>query len=293
MEYHKPVMLAETLAHLNINKGGKYIDATLGDGGHTLAILQNGGTVLGLDYDQEALARATKRINEAGFGNNFVGIYTNFKHIDDIAVKNGFGSVAGLVFDLGYSSFQLDAGEKGLSFLSDESLDMRLDKALGVSAADLINFLNEQQLTKLISEYSDERLAKKFARAIVNARNLKKIQTTQQLAELLKSEAPSGYEHGRIHPATRTFQALRIAVNDELSNLEESLPRAARLLLPGGRMVVISFHSKEDEVVKRFGQGAQPRIKALYKKPLLPTEKEIAGNNRSRSAKMRVFEATV
>jgi 16S rRNA (cytosine1402-N4)-methyltransferase len=192
----------------------------------------------------------------------------------------------------------LDKGDKGLSFLVDQPLDMRLDASMGVSAADLIGFLNEEQLTKLIFEYSDEKMARRFAKAIVENRNLKKIQTTKQLADILASAAPSGYEHGRIHPATRTFQALRIAVNDELANLTSSLPRAARLLLPGSRMVVISFHSKEDELVKKFGQGAQPtikvdrpNIKSLVKKPILPSDEEVARNVRSRSAKMRVFEA--
>ena len=167
---------------------------------------------------------------------------------------------------------------------------MRLDATMGVSAADLIAFLNEDQLTKLIFDYSDEKLARRFAIAIIENRNLKKIQTTKQLAKILASASSSGYEHGRIHPATRTFQALRIAVNDELVNLTESLPRAARLLLPGSRMVVISFHSKEDELAKKFGRGAQPNIKAVTKKPLTPSEDEIRRNIRAHSAKMRVFE---
>jgi 16S rRNA (cytosine1402-N4)-methyltransferase len=294
MIFHDSVMLAETLEHLKVKKDGLYIDATLGDGGHSIGILEQGGRVLGIDYDEKAVQRAEDRIRELGFGDSFVGAVGNFKNIEEIAIKNGFSQVHGIVYDLGYSSTQLDRGEKGLSFLADEPLDMRLDATMGVSAADLIGFLNEEQLTKLIFEYSDEKMARRFARAIVENRNLKKIQTTKQLADILASATPSGYEHGRIHPATRTFQALRIAVNDELVNLTDSLPRAARLLLPGSRMVVISFHSKEDELVKKFGQGAQPTktLVAVVKKPLVPSDDEINKNVRARSAKMRVFEKT-
>ncbi len=290
MTFHKSVMLAETIAHLNIEKDNLYIDTTTGDGGHSVGILQNGGKVLGIDYDEKTLIRASQRIKDLNLEDNFVGVLGNFKNIDEIAQKNGFSKVHGIVYDLGYSSTQLDKDEKGLSFLSDEPLDMRLDSTMGVSAADLIAFLNEDQLTKLIFDYSDEKLARRFAKAIIENRNLKKIQTSKQLAKILASASPSGYEHGRIHPATRTFQALRIAVNDELVNLTESLPRAARLLLPGSRMVVISFHSKEDELVKKFGHSAQSTIKFVTKKPLTPSNDEIKENVRARSAKLRVFE---
>src|SRR3989338_10793060 len=150
MTFHESVMLAETVAHLNIKKGNLYIDATTGDGGHSIGILQNGGKVLGIDYDEKTLTRAVARIKDLGFENNFVGVLGNFKNIDEIAQKNGFSKVHGIVYDLGYSSSQLDKDEKGLSFLSDEPLDMRLDATMGVSAADLIAFLNEDQLTKLI-----------------------------------------------------------------------------------------------------------------------------------------------
>jgi 16S rRNA (cytosine1402-N4)-methyltransferase len=290
MRYHEPVMLIEALEGLKVRSGGKYIDATLGDGGHALGIMQKGGLVLGLDYDGSALQRASERIQEAGFAEKFIGVCTNFKKIDEVAEKNGFSKVDGIVFDLGYSSFQLDEGQKGLSFLKDEPLDMRLSKDLGVTAADLVNSLNEKDLAKLIFDLSDEKFAKRFAKAIVEYRNVKKISTTKELAEILSSVVPSGYEHGRINPATRTFQALRIAVNDELNNLEESLPRAARLLLPGGRMVAISFHSAEDRIVKLFGQGEQLNLRVFTKKPAEPSDSEITQNSRARSAKLRVFE---
>lgn len=290
MGYHKPVLLNEVIEHLQINKDCKYIDATLGDAGHTLAILERGGHVLGIEVNATALERAANRIKTAGLDHNFIGVLGNFKDIEKLARDHGFDKVSGILFDLGYSSFELDDGGFGLSFLRDEPLDMRLDKTLGVTAADLVNSLNENALTYIIRTYSDEKLASKFAKAIVKYRSLKKIQTTAELAKVLADEASPGYEHGRIHPATRTFQALRIAVNDELTNLEVSLPRAARLLLPGGKLIVISFHSLEDRTTKTFGRDGQPALMLITKKPISPLEGEIQDNVRSRSAKMRVFE---
>jgi len=295
--YHAPVLREEVLAHLQIKKGQKYIDATLGDGGHTISMLEKGAVVLGIDVNDQSLERAIHRINEAGYGKSFFPCKGNFEHIETLASNTGFSEVSGIIYDLGYSSYQLDESEIGLSFLRDTPLDMRLNKDLGVTAADLVNSLSENELTQLIRNYSDEKFAKPFARAIILARSLKKIQTTKQLADILKSASSPGYEHGRIHPATRTFQALRIVVNDELGNLERSLPRAARLLLPGGRMLVISFHSLEDRIVKnfvkenqRFGKGAQPRLKSVTDKPIEPSSTEVQENARSRSAKLRVIE---
>jgi 16S rRNA (cytosine1402-N4)-methyltransferase len=289
--YHKPVLLNEVLENLQVEKGKKYIDATLGDGGHTIEILKRGGIVLGIDISDKSLERAEERIQGLTLNDNFKAVKGNFKNIDEIAKSAGFDQVNGILYDLGYSSYELEEGEIGLSFMKDEDLDMRLDDRLGVKAYDLINGLSERDLTKLIFEYSDERLAKRFARAIVRDRSLKEIRTTAQLAEILADEAPPDYEHGRIHPATRTFQALRIVVNDEIGNLEQSLPRAARLLLPDSRMIVISFHSIEDKVAKQFGHNAQPSkgLEPVYKKPLVPTDDEVRTNIRARSAKMRVY----
>lgn len=290
MNYHIPVMLTEVIAHLKILKDAKYIDCTLGDGGYSLEILKQGGKVLGIDVNEESLFRATARIADSGFSHNFTGVLGNFKDIDSLASQNGFAQASGIVYDLGYSSTQLENDALGLSFMQDQPLDMRLDKTLGVTAADLINTLTESDIAMLIRQYSDEREASKFARAIVKARSLKKIQTTKELATLLASVASPGYEHGRINAATRTFQALRIVVNDEIRNLEISLPRAARLLLPGGRLEVVTFHSLEDKVVKNLTLSAQLTLVAVNKKPLVPTESEVLVNNRSRSAKLRIFE---
>jgi len=292
--YHKPVMLDEALHYIQPLPGLRYIDCTLGDGGHTLEILRKGGEVLGIDAFPDALERAKQRIKDEGFESKFTGIVGNFKDLHKLAEQSGSNQVNGIIFDLGYSSFELEQSGIGLSFQKEEPLDMRMDKTLGVTAADLLNTLPEKQLAKIIREYGGENMANRFAKEIVNFRNLKKFQTTTQLKELLESAAPSGYERGRINPATRTFQALRIAVNDEIENMKEALPQAARLLLPGGRMIVISFHSLEDKVAKDFGRGnAQPSatsVSEVTKKPLVPTAREVGENPRSRSAKMRIYE---
>lgn len=288
---HKPVLLNEVLNYLNIEKNKKYIDCTLGDGGHTLEILKKGGIVLGIDYSQDSINRAVKKVKEANLEQNFISVCANFKDIYQIAQKHNFLNVDGILFDLGYSSTQLEQDNLGISFNSNTPLDMRIDKSLGVTAADLVNTLSQKQLEILIRAYGEERLARRFAKRIVEFRELKPFYTTKDLADLLVDEATLGYENGRIHPATRTFQALRIVVNDELENLKKALPQAARnLQLPDGRMVIISFHSLEDKLVKDFGQSARLTMKALNKKPITPTASELSENKRARSAKMRVYE---
>jgi 16S rRNA (cytosine1402-N4)-methyltransferase len=291
MPYHIPVLSQEVLKYLSPEKGKTYVDSTLGDGGHTLSLLEKGAQVLGIDYSEESLDRAKIRIEATPWKDSFTGALGNFKNIDKIAEQKGFSQVDGVIFDLGFSSSQLEDG-LGLSFNTDVPLDMRLDKTLGVTAADIVNTFPADKLAKIFYRYSGERMSRRFANAIAEARNLQKLQTTKQLAELLESVAPPGYERGRIHPATRVFQALRIIVNDELENLKTALPRAARILLPGGRMIVISFHSLEDKLAKEFGHSVQPALEELTAKPVVPSEPEIATNVRSRSAKMRVFEKT-
>ncbi len=288
MGYHEPVLLKEALQELKVEKGKKYIDATLGDGGHTLEVLKKGGDVLGIEVNEQALERATERIKKEGFEDNFIGVLGNFKNIEKISKEKGFEKVHGIIYDLGYSSFELEESGLGLSFQLNEDLDMRLDKTLGVTAADLINSLDEKSISEMLYRYSDERMARKFAQAIVKARNLKKIQTTKDLVDVINSVSSPGYERGRINPATRTFQALRIVVNDELENLKKSLPQAARLLLPGSVIVLITFHSLEDKVAKEFSHRARPSVDTVNK-PLVPTEEEVRNNPRSRSAKLRVY----
>lgn len=290
MAYHKPVLLKEVIENLKIEKGKKYIDSTLGDAGHTLEILRKGGKVLGIEINEKALERARERIQKENLGSDFKGVLGNFKNLEEIAVKEGFEKVDGVLYDLGYSSYELEDIGLGLSFLLDEPLDMRLDKSLGVTAADLLNSLNEKDIAKLIFNYSGERMAKSIAKAIVKARDLKKIQTTGDLVEIINSVSSPGYERGRINPATRTFQALRIVVNDEIENLKKSLPQAARLLLPGSVIVTVTFHSLEDKVAKEFGHRARPSVEEVYKKPIIPADEEVQENPRSRSAKLRVFK---
>jgi len=283
MEYHKPVMLAESLKFLQVNAGGKYIDATLGDGGHTVEILRSGGKVLGIDVNQGSLDRARKRIEAEGLQRNFVWARGNFKDVDQIAIDAGFEQVNGILFDLGVSTTQVKDEQMGLSFSSEYEPDMRLDDKLGVRAFDLINGLYEKELADMFWDFGEERSAKKFAREIVKARELERISSARQLADIARKAFP-GYENGRLHPATRIFMALRIAVNNELENLKSALPRAGGLLkLPGGRMVVISFHSLEDKIVKEFAQVPQLKL-------IVPTPEEVACNPSARSAKMRVFE---
>ena len=286
-------MVKEVLDFFDVRKGKKYIDCTLGDGGHTIEILKRGGLVFGLEVNEEQFTKALERIKGEDLEENFIGEIENFKYIENLALKHNFSEVDGILYDLGYSSSELEEENLGLSFSKDTALDMRLDKSLSVTAADLINTLPQKSLEKLFFEYGEEKMSKKFVEAIINARKLKKIQTTKELSDLLVSEAPLNYENKRMHPATRVFQALRIAVNTELENLSLSLPRAARLLkrsLPGGRMIVISFHSLEDRIVKDFGRNARLVVRELIKKPLAPLRSEVEKNRRSRSAKMRVFE---
>ena len=287
---HEPVLLNEAIEFLHIEKGKKYIDATLGDGGHAIEMLRLGGKVLGIDVNQGSLDRAIKRIETEGLQKNFVWARGNFKDIDQIAKEKNFSQVNGILFDLGISTTQLKDERLGLGFNSEHEPDMRLDSELGVRAFDLINGLYEKELANMFWEFGQERFAKKFAKEIVKARELERISSAKKLSEIARKAFP-GYENGRLHPATRIFMALRIAVNSELENLKSALPRAGGLLkLPGGRMVIISFHSLEDKIVKEFAQVPQLKLLEVLKKPLEPTPEESMRNPSARSAKMRVFE---
>ena len=220
---------------------------------------------------------------------NITLVRGNFAHLQEIAQECGFDQVAGILFDLGVSTHQLLTQERGFSFTSDALLDMRMDPDLGVAAADLVNGLRKEELYELFHKLGEERFAWRIARVIVRARSLRPIRTGKELAGVIAGAKPKRKRFGRIHPATRCFQALRIAVNDELNNLKAALPQAVNLLKPGGRLVVISFHSLEDRIVKNFLKG-ESALKILTKKPIKPSEEEVEINPRSRSAKMRVGE---
>lgn len=287
--FHKPVLLKEAIEFLNVKPGKKYIDATVGGGGHTAAILRKGGTVLGIDTDPEAVRFAKEFLaaEVSIFNSQFSIVQGNFKDIEKIAKENKFFPVAGVLYDLGLSSYQLEQSGRGFSFQKEEPLDMRADPDLKVTAADLIHGLSENELYKLFKKFGEEQRARAIARVVVQQRAVSPIRTSKELADLI-----TGYSGGRrIHPATRVFQALRIAVNDELNSLESSLPQALELLEPKGRLVVISFHSLEDRIVKRAFSNFLEGI-ILTKKPVTPTSREVLQNPRARSAKLRAIEKT-
>lgn len=286
-EYHISVLLQEIVDGLQVQAGSKYIDATLGAGGHTKAILDKGGIVLGIDQDTDAIAYVQKTQRDQKTLHIIQG---NFGHIDEIARKNGFEKVSGILFDLGVSSHQLDSANRGFSFLHQADLDMRMDTSLRVTAKDLISGMTQGELTALFSEYGEEPFAKKIASRVVESRKVKQIATTTELANLVASVYPRG--NHKVHPATKVFQALRIAVNDELGQLKEALPKALDLLGRNGRIAIISFHSLEDRVVKQTFLDWEKKSlgKILTKKPIIPSEKEREENRKSRSSKLRIFE---
>jgi len=263
----------------------------LGAGGHSLEIVKRGGIVLGIDQDKDAIEEVKSRIQNSEFriGEEITIVQGNFSKIAQIAKENGFERVAGILFDIGVSSHQLDTNERGFSFMSQGPLDMRMDTNLGVSAADLVNGLTKGELIELFTKYGEEYNAKKIAEAIAQARETNPIRTTTELADIISQIVPKS---GKIHPATKVFQALRIAVNDELNSLEQGLRQAAELLDSNGRLVVITFHSLEDRIVKKtFEELEEGKLgKVITDKPIVPTDEEIIANRRARSAKMRIFQ---
>jgi 16S rRNA (cytosine1402-N4)-methyltransferase len=299
---HVSVLYQPVLKYLCIKPGGVYLDGTVGAGGHAAGVLQQStpdGRLLGLDRDPAAIAFAQERL--AAFAQRLTLVQASFTQISQLAPQQGFDHFDGILVDLGFSSRQLDDPERGFSFLRDGPLDMRLDPSTGLTAASLVNNYSEQELADVIFRYGEERSSRRIARAIVAARP---IATTGELAAVVSKVVPR--QRG-IHPATRVFQALRIAVNDELGALEIFLPQAVDLLKPGGRLLVISFHSLEDRIVKQFYRreaqdcicppeipvcSCQHRatLKILTRKPIRPTAAEVASNPRSRSARLRVAE---
>jgi len=285
MNYHEPVLLNEVLENLNADKSKTIVDATLGDAGHTIEILNTGAKVIGIDYNDSSLERASNRISRLGLEKNFHAIKGNFKDIDLLISEK----VSGFLLDLGYSSFHLEGYQKGVSFQKDEELDMRIDTSRGVKAKDLLKVLDAKKLEQIFTIFGEERYAKKIAQEIVKKREVKEIHSTSDLVEIIKSVVPS-QQVSRINPATRVFQALRIVVNGELENLKLALPKAENLTLPGGRILIITFHSLEEKLVKEFSRDFQPSIKLINGAPITPSSLEVSKNPRSRSAKLYVFE---
>lgn len=288
--FHKPVLLKEVLENLKVESGKKYIDATVGGGGHSEEILKRDGQVLGIDVDKDAIDFINKRRNKIVNSQNLTLIRGNYKEIDKIAHLNNFDSVSGIIMDLGVSSFQIDSESRGFSYQKSGPLDMRMDKELSVTAADLLQILTKGELNELFNKLGEERSARRISERIVSARRINKINTVDDLARVLDVDLRSSYERARV--LRRIFQALRIAVNDELNNLREALPKTVKLLGKKGRLLVISFHSLEDRIVKRTFEDFEERGigKVITKKPIVPNEEEVAGNTRSRSSKLRIFE---
>jgi len=278
-ERHQPVMLSEALDLLNVQPGGVYVDATFGGGGHTRGIVERGGQVLALDQDPDAHKRAERL---GGVAIRFVK--ANFRDLEAVLASQGSPPV-NILADLGVSSFHFDDPARGFSYQHEGPLDMRMGDS-GPTAAEIVNTLPEEELANIIWRYGEERQSRRIARAIVAARARAPIETTTQLAEIIRQAV--GYRRAG-HPARKTFQALRIYVNDELGALSDLLEAAGRVLTPGGRLVVISFHSLEDRMVKHFLRD-DPRFRVITKKPLIATPEEQQNNPRSRSAKLRAGE---
>lgn len=288
---HEPAMVAETLSLLVPSRGGLFVDCTVGLGGHARALLDAGAArLLGLDRDPDALEIAKTAL--AGFGDRIELVHSDYRQLARVLESRGLPGANGILADLGVSSMQFDAEGRGFSFRRDEPLDMRMDQSQGPTAADLISDVGEEDLANVIFQYGEERFSRRIARAIVATRHADPILTTGQLASIVRRAVPrKGYQ--RIDPATRTFQALRIWVNRELEGLDTFLADAARLLLAGARLAVITFHSLEDRIVKhtfRAMAAGESALRVLTRRPLVPGDDEVARNPRARSAKLRAIE---
>lgn len=296
MVIHQPVFLNEILTLLNPQPGQSFIDATVNGGGHAEAILERiapDGRLLGIDADRDIIRAAEKKFEKSALRKNIVLVCENYTHIESVATQHGFQEVNGILFDLGFSSYHIDASGRGFSFLKDEPLDMRYaisDKS--PAAREIVNSWSEKEIEVILREYGDERFSRRIARAIVQYRAKKRIVTTQELALIIARSIPRRLVSHAIHPATRTFQALRIAVNHELENIEKALPEALTLLRPQGTLAVISFHSLEDRIVKNIFRGAAQKEAYMLQneKPLIPSADEIRINPRARSARLRAIQ---
>ena len=305
---HIPVLLNETLEYLDPKPGGVYIDGTLGGAGHSSEIAKRivpGGVLIGIDQDSNAIDAAKRRLE--AYKDNVVIVRDNFRNIKTIALQKGFKEVDGILLDIGVSSHQLDEKERGFSYMHDGPLDMRMDTESSLNASDIVNNSSEQELIRILRDYGEEKWAVRIAKFIAEERKNNRIDTTFKLADIIQRAIPAAARRDGGHPAKRTFQALRIAVNDELQVLEEAVTNAARLLKPGGRLVVITFHSLEDRIVKKIFNnmekpctcppqlpvcacGKEPLLRVITKKPVTAGAEELKVNTRSKSAKLRAAE---
>ena len=305
---HKPVLFEECMEALNIRPDGIYVDGTAGGGGHSLEIvkrLTGGGRLIAIDRDDAAIAAATERLS--GYLDRVTFVRNNFSSAAEVCRELGIEAIDGILLDLGVSSYQLDTAERGFTHNVDAPLDMRMDRRGELDAYTVVNTYTAERLKKVIWEYGEERFAPKIAAAIVRHREQKPIESTGELVDIIKSAIPPSAREGGHHPAKRTFQAIRIEVNGELDAIEPAIRKAKDIMRTGGRIVIITFHSLEDRIVKQtFADmasgcvcprslpvcvcGRKPEVKILTKKPILPSEEEVEENPRSRSAKLRVAE---
>lgn len=306
---HKPVLLDEVIEYLNIDPAGVYVDGTIGGGGHSYEIASRltTGRLIGMDQDEAAVQAAGLRLLQ--FGEKVTIVRSNYRNIRTVLQDLRIEKVNGILLDLGVSSYQLDTPERGFSYRENGPLDMRMDKRINTAAKDVVNTYSEAELYRIIKNYGEEKFAGNIARHIVRAREKKPIETTYELNEIIKEAIPAKFRATGGHPSKRTFQAIRIEVNRELDVLKETLDDMIDLLLPGGRLAIITFHSLEDRIVKEAFRtnenpctcppdfpvcvcGKKPKGKIVTRKPVLPSNKEMELNKRSKSAKLRVFEKT-
>ena len=305
---HVSVLLKETIDGLNINPDGIYVDGTLGGGGHAYEVckhLSSKGRLIGIDQDSEALEAARERLSE--FEDKVTMVRSNYCEIDTILKDLDIDKVDGIVLDLGVSSYQLDNLERGFSYKADAPLDMRMDTRQMITASDVVNDYSENELYRIIRDYGEDRFAKNIAKHIVMARKKKPLTTTGELSEIVKKSIPMKFQAKGGHPAKKTFQAIRIEVNNELKVLKDSIDTMIEHLNPGGRICIITFHSLEDRIVKtKFRENENPCIcppdfpvcvcgkvskgKVITRKPIIPSEEEIVNNKRAKSSKLRIFE---
>ncbi|SNX52796.1 16S rRNA (cytosine(1402)-N(4))-methyltransferase RsmH [Thermoanaerobacterium sp. RBIITD] len=306
MEFkHKSVLLKETIEYLKIKPDGIYVDGTLGGGGHSYEILKliEKGKLIAIDRDMDAISAASEKLKEF---NNVVYVHDNYKNIKDILKKFNIANVDGILLDLGVSSYQLDKAKRGFSYMHDAPLDMRMDKESQLTADYIVNKYSEDDIARILNDYGEEKWAKRIAKFIVDEREKSPIKTTFQLVDIIKNAIPASARRKGPHPAKRTFQAIRIEVNDELKGLDNAISDMIDVLKPEGRIAIITFHSLEDRIVKNTYRklenpctcppqmpctcGKKPVIKIITKRPITPEKNEIEINPRARSAKLRIAE---
>lgn len=309
MEFkHKSVLLDETIESLNIKPNGIYVDGTLGGGGHSYEIakrLTDGGRLIGIDQDEDAIRAAKERLSE--FADRVTIVRDNYCNMPKVLDELGISKVDGILLDIGVSSYQLDEAERGFTYKQDAPLDMRMDQRQEMTAKDIVNGYSEEDLYRIIRDYGEDKFAKNIAKHIVQARQIKPVETTFELDEIIKAAIPMKFRATGGHPAKKTFQAIRIELNRELEVLDESIDAMTDLLNDNGRLCIITFHSLEDRIVKtRFRKnenpctcppdfpvcvcGKKPKGKVITRKPIVPDEEELKENKRAKSSKLRVFE---